>query len=173
LLVGASPQDPTPTQLAQIRGAIEAHTATRAGSQKGISTQPIFVRLFSPHVPDLSLVDLPGLTMTALTAQGQPKDIKEQIRAMVATYTSQSRTIILLVCPVGAATAAATHSASEQRRRHNRRPHNPHSHAPDAPGRAVAALRHAPTSRRTRRSSSRGSTTRAANGPSGCSRRWT
>ena len=72
--------DPTPTQLGQIRGAIEAHTATRAGTQKGVSTQPIFLRLYSPHVPNLSLVDLPGLTMTALTAQGQPKDIKEQIR---------------------------------------------------------------------------------------------
>ena len=40
--------------------------------------------------------------MTALTAQGQPKDIKEQIRAMVGAYISQSRTIILLICPARA-----------------------------------------------------------------------
>ena len=37
-----------------------------------MSSQPIFLRLFSPHVPNLSLVDLPGLTMTALTAHLTP-----------------------------------------------------------------------------------------------------
>ena len=40
--------------------------------------------------------------MTALTAQGQPKDIKEQIRNMVGAYISQQRTIILMVCPARA-----------------------------------------------------------------------
>ena len=40
--------------------------------------------------------------MTALTAQGQPKDIKQQIRSMVGSYISQARTIILLVCPARA-----------------------------------------------------------------------
>jgi len=94
--------DPTPDQLAKIRAAIDAQTATRAGTQKGVSTAPILMRLYSPHVPDLSLVDLPGLTMTALTAQGQPKDIKEQIRGMVGSYIAQERTIILMVCPARA-----------------------------------------------------------------------
>jgi GTP-binding protein EngB required for normal cell division len=94
--------DPTAAQLGQIRGAIEAQTDARAGSQKGVSDAPIFLRLHSPHVPNLSLVDLPGLTMTALTAQGQPKDIKEQIRKMVAAYIEPARTIILMVCPARA-----------------------------------------------------------------------
>ena len=40
--------------------------------------------------------------MTALTAQGQPKDIKQQIRTMVSDYISQARTIILMVCPARA-----------------------------------------------------------------------
>lgn len=94
--------DPTAAQLGQIRSAIEAQTEARAGSQKGVSDAPIFLRLHSPHVPNLSLVDLPGLTMTALTAQGQPKDIKEQIRRMVAAYIEPARTIILMVCPARA-----------------------------------------------------------------------
>jgi len=94
--------DPTPAQLERIRQAIETQTAARAGSQKGVSTEAIFLRLYSPHVPNLSLVDLPGLTMTALTAQGQPKDIKLQIRQMVASYIRQARTIILMVCPARA-----------------------------------------------------------------------
>ena len=67
-----------------------------------MTTQAIYLRLYSPHVPNLSLVDLPGLTMTALTAQGQPKDIKQQIRTMVSDYISQARTIILMVCPARA-----------------------------------------------------------------------
>ena len=91
--------DPTSAQMAQIRRAIESQTEARAGTQKGVSTEPIFLRLFSPHVPNLSLVDLPGLTMTALTAQGQPKNIKEQIRNMVSSYIAPQRTIILMVCP--------------------------------------------------------------------------
>mmetsp|Transcript_67239 Transcript_67239/g.133257 ORF Transcript_67239/g.133257 Transcript_67239/m.133257 type:complete len:454 (-) Transcript_67239:12-1373(-) len=94
--------EPTAAQLERIRGAIEARTEARAGGQKGVSHEAIFLRLFSPNVPNLSLVDLPGLTMTALTAQGQPKDIKVQIRQMVSNYISQSRTIILMVCPARA-----------------------------------------------------------------------
>jgi len=94
--------DPTPAQLECIRRNIEAQTEARAGGQKGVSTNAIFLRLFSPNVPNLSLVDLPGLTMTALTAQGQPKDIKAQIRNMVSSYISQQRTIILMVCPARA-----------------------------------------------------------------------
>ena len=47
--------DPTAAQLAGIRAAIETQTAKRAGTQKGVSTNPIFLRLFSPHVPNLNL----------------------------------------------------------------------------------------------------------------------
>ena len=94
--------DPKAAQLERIRKAIEAQTAARAGSQKGVTNEAIFLRLYSPHVPNLSLVDLPGLTMTALTAQGQPKDIKQQIRQMIASYIQPARTIILMVCPARA-----------------------------------------------------------------------
>lgn len=91
--------DPSAAELAQIRDAIEAQTAARAGHQKGVSHEPIFMRIYSPHVPNLSLVDLPGLTMTALTDQGQPRDIKMQVRQMITKYIEQERTIILMVCP--------------------------------------------------------------------------
>jgi len=90
--------DPTPPQLQQIRASIEAQTEARAGAQKGVSAAPIFVRYYSPNVPNLSLVDLPGLTMTALTDHGQPRDIKRQIRDMIAAYIRPERTIILMVC---------------------------------------------------------------------------
>lgn len=51
--------------------AARSQTEARAGSQKGVSSEPIFLRIYSPYVPNLSLVDLPGLTMTALTDKGQ------------------------------------------------------------------------------------------------------
>mmetsp|Transcript_17834 Transcript_17834/g.40976 ORF Transcript_17834/g.40976 Transcript_17834/m.40976 type:complete len:649 (-) Transcript_17834:603-2549(-) len=94
--------DPTAGQLAQIRTCIDEATEARAGKQKGVSADPIFLRIFSPHVPNLSLVDLPGMTMTALTDQGQPRDIKQQIRKMIGSYIQQERTIILMVCPARA-----------------------------------------------------------------------
>eukprot|EP00962_Isochrysis_galbana_P039542 scaffold14188_cov70-Isochrysis_galbana.AAC.1 len=80
----------------QIRACIEAQTEARAGSRKAVSSSPINVRYFSPNVPNLSLVDLPGLTMTALTDHGQPKDIKQQIRDMISAYIRPERTIILM-----------------------------------------------------------------------------
>jgi dynamin 1-like protein len=93
--------DPNPTaaEIEAIRRQIEVETEERAGNQKGISADPIFLKIFSPYVPDLSLVDLPGLTMTALTDQGQPQDIREQIQAMLAKYASSERSIILAVVP--------------------------------------------------------------------------
>ena len=33
-----------------------------AGQNKGVSKLPISLRIYSPHVLDLTLVDLPGLT---------------------------------------------------------------------------------------------------------------
>ena len=90
--------NPTISQLDQVRAAIDAATDVRAGKQKAVSSEPIFLKIFSPNVPNLSLVDLPGLTMTALTDAGQPKNIKLQIREMISTYIKPERTIILMVC---------------------------------------------------------------------------
>ena len=45
-----------------IRKEIEAETFRVAGQNKGISKLPIHLRIYSPNVLDLTLVDLPGLT---------------------------------------------------------------------------------------------------------------
>ena len=42
-------------------------------------TKEIVIRITSPDVPNLTLVDLPGLVMVACTDQGQPENIKEQL----------------------------------------------------------------------------------------------
>ena len=50
------------TDFGEIRKEIEQETFRVAGQNKGISKLPISLRIFSPEVLDLTLVDLPGLT---------------------------------------------------------------------------------------------------------------
>ena len=48
--------------FAQVRTEIEAHTTKLVGKEKNVSDQPIHLRIYSPHVLNLTLVDLPGIT---------------------------------------------------------------------------------------------------------------
>lgn len=50
------------TDFNEIRREIEAETARVAGQNKGISRSPINLKIYSPNVLNLTLVDLPGLT---------------------------------------------------------------------------------------------------------------
>src|SRR5581483_5323088 len=50
------------TDFTEIRREIEAETARVAGQNKGISRSPIQLKIYSPKVLNLTLVDLPGLT---------------------------------------------------------------------------------------------------------------
>ncbi len=45
-----------------VRKEIEDETHKIAGQNKGISSMPIIIRIFSPNVVDLNIVDLPGIT---------------------------------------------------------------------------------------------------------------
>ena len=47
--------------FAQVRREIEAETSRIAGNNKGINRQPINLKVFSPHVLSLTLVDLPQI----------------------------------------------------------------------------------------------------------------
>ena len=53
--------------FAQVKKEIETETARIAGHNKGINRQPINLKIFSPHVLSLTLVDLPGLTKVKCT----------------------------------------------------------------------------------------------------------
>lgn len=46
----------------KIRKEIEDQTDKLAGDNKGICKQPINLKIFSPNVVNLTLVDLPGIT---------------------------------------------------------------------------------------------------------------
>lgn len=89
--------EPTIIEIENIREEIENQTIKRAGKGCGISTKEIILKFYSPNVPNLSLIDLPGLTMVACTDRGQPKDIKDQIRSLVSKYIQSEKSLILAV----------------------------------------------------------------------------
>jgi dynamin 1-like protein len=90
---------PSESEVLAVQAEIERQTVRRAGQGMNVSMDAIHLRVSSPTVPILSLVDLPGLTMTALLDKGQPADIKLQIRNMVKTHIESERAIVLVVMP--------------------------------------------------------------------------
>ena len=91
--------DPTAEQKIEICSMIKQLTNQYAGDGMNITESPIYLRIYSPDIPNLSMVDLPGLTMVACTDKGQPKDIKDRIRNLVGKYISNKESIIMAVMP--------------------------------------------------------------------------
>lgn len=79
----------------EIRSEIIKETDAKTGKNLGISPIPINLRIYSPHVLTLTLVDLPGLTKVPVG--DQPKDIERQIRDMIMKFISKPNAIILSV----------------------------------------------------------------------------
>ncbi|KIK03826.1 hypothetical protein K443DRAFT_676483 [Laccaria amethystina LaAM-08-1] len=79
----------------KIRDEIVRDTEAKTGKNAGISPQPINLRIFSPNVLTLTLVDLPGLTKVPVG--DQPRDIEKQIRDMLMKYIIKPGCIILAV----------------------------------------------------------------------------
>nr|XP_061812293.1 dynamin-1-like protein isoform X5 [Nerophis lumbriciformis] len=94
------------TNFEEIRQEIEAETERISGMNKGISDEPIHLKVFSPNVVNLTLVDLPGITKVPVG--DQPKDIEIQIRELIVKYISNPNSIILAV------TAANTDMATSE-----------------------------------------------------------
>ncbi|KAK7167133.1 hypothetical protein R3I94_001512 [Phoxinus phoxinus] len=81
----------------EVRQEIEAETDRITGSNKGISPIPINLRVYSPHVLNLTLIDLPGMTKVAVG--DQPHDIEHQIRDMILQFINRESCLILAVTP--------------------------------------------------------------------------
>ncbi|OWZ06196.1 Dynamin [Phytophthora megakarya] len=79
----------------EIRKEIEKETDRMTGKNKGISNKSINLKVFSPHVLNLTLVDLPGITKVPVG--DQPVNIEEQIRDMCTEFISNPNSIILAV----------------------------------------------------------------------------
>uniref|UniRef100_A0A3Q2FG90 Interferon-induced GTP-binding protein Mx n=1 Tax=Cyprinodon variegatus TaxID=28743 RepID=A0A3Q2FG90_CYPVA len=85
------------TDFDEIRQEIETETIRLTGSNKGISPVPITLKIYSPHVLNLTLVDLPGITK--MPVGDQPADIEYQIRDMIMQYICKENCLILAVTP--------------------------------------------------------------------------
>jgi dynamin 1-like protein len=83
--------------FSEVKREIEAETARIAGNNKGINRQPINLKIYSPHVLSLTLVDLPGLTKVPIG--DQPTDIEKQTRNLITEYIAKPNSIILAVSP--------------------------------------------------------------------------
>ncbi|XP_028998901.1 dynamin-2-like isoform X1 [Betta splendens] len=81
----------------EVRQEIEAETERLTGSNKGISPIPINLRVYSPNVLNLTLIDLPGMTKVAVG--DQPLDIEHQIRDMLLQFITKESCLILAVTP--------------------------------------------------------------------------
>eukprot|EP01105_Mastigella_eilhardi_P006336 TRINITY_DN1794_c0_g3_i3.p1 TRINITY_DN1794_c0_g3~~TRINITY_DN1794_c0_g3_i3.p1 ORF type:complete len:826 (-),score=244.31 TRINITY_DN1794_c0_g3_i3:340-2817(-) len=79
----------------EIRDEIVAETDRLTGKNKGISGYPIRLKIFSPYVVNLTLVDLPGITR--IPVGDQPSDIEVQVKKMVLEFISKPNAIILAV----------------------------------------------------------------------------
>ncbi|BAM42235.1 dynamin [Theileria orientalis strain Shintoku] len=79
------------------RENIQTLTNERAGTNKGVVDDPIVLSVYSPDCPDLSLIDLPGVTRVPLKNSDQTDDIEALTKDMIMRYASDPRTIILAV----------------------------------------------------------------------------
>ncbi|XP_066226246.1 interferon-induced GTP-binding protein Mx2 [Saccopteryx leptura] len=93
----------------------EIHRAQNiiAGDGIGISHELINLEITSSDVPDLTLIDLPGITRVAVG--NQPQDIGLQIKTLIKKYIQRQQTINLVVvpCNVDIATTEALSMAQE------------------------------------------------------------
>ncbi|KAH7421681.1 hypothetical protein KP509_13G070800 [Ceratopteris richardii] len=88
------------TDFSLIRKEIEAETEREIGSNKGISEKQIRLKIFSPNVLTITLVDLPGITKVPVG--DQPSDIEARVRTMILSYIKHETCIILAVSPANA-----------------------------------------------------------------------
>jgi len=85
-----------------VRQQIIQLTDKIAGTNKNIVNVPIILTIYSSTCPDLTLVDLPGITRIPLHNSGQPENIEEITKNMALHYVKEPRTIILAVVPANA-----------------------------------------------------------------------
>jgi hypothetical protein len=60
--------------MTEVKDSIVALTEKIAGNSKNIVDKPIVLNIYSPTCPDLTLIDLPGITRIPIA--GQDKNIE-------------------------------------------------------------------------------------------------
>ena len=75
-------------------------TQENVESKNTVVNKPIYLSITSNKVPNLTLIDLPGITKVAV--QGQSDEICKDIDNLVDEYIEKPNTIILAVSPANA-----------------------------------------------------------------------
>ena len=84
-----------------VRAEIEAETNRTLGlGSKAVSSEPIMLSVRSPNVPNLTLVDMPGLTKVATS--DQPVSIVRDIEEMAKAFIAPPNVVIVAVSPANA-----------------------------------------------------------------------
>ncbi|EHB16740.1 Interferon-induced GTP-binding protein Mx1 [Heterocephalus glaber] len=81
----------------KVEGAVIKAQNFITGTRLGIKDELISLEISSPSVPDLTLIDLPGITRVAVG--NQPEDIGCQIKRLIMKYIEKAETINLVVVP--------------------------------------------------------------------------
>ncbi|RXN28941.1 Mx [Labeo rohita] len=90
-------KDPTEIENAVLNGLYFNAQIVLAGKGEGISHEMITLEIQSSDVPDLTLIDLPGIARVA--TGNQPKDIEKQIKDLIEKFIKRQETISLVVVP--------------------------------------------------------------------------
>ncbi|XP_059414810.1 interferon-induced GTP-binding protein MxE-like [Carassius carassius] len=97
----------------EVENAVLYAQGVLAGNGEGISHEMITLEIQSCDVPDLTLIDLPGIAR--VPTGNQPKDIDKQIKDLIEKFIQRQETISLVVVPanVDIATTEALQMASK------------------------------------------------------------
>lgn len=96
-ITSPSPADGERIRLADVGAKVEEMTARLAGRGIGVVPNPIYLSVYRANSPDLTLVDLPGITRNPVG--DQPRDIYQQIKAMIYQFIQPETAVILNVMP--------------------------------------------------------------------------
>ena len=81
----------------KIEALTEALLLARGGTATFEAEHSIVIDLIAPSVPDLTVIDLPGIVRTQV--KGQTGDVMKDVDRLLDRYLKQERTIILCVIP--------------------------------------------------------------------------
>ena len=66
-----------------------------SGKVAGVIHDVLTTEVYSYHVPNINLIDLPGIMAAAIP--GEPEDIMDQTRSLVESYLTQAHSLVLAV----------------------------------------------------------------------------
>ena len=82
-----------------IKNAILHFQNNHAGNSLNISNDEIVIRISSNQMPNLTIIDLPGMISLHQSDKGQSESIVDDIKELIKHYIIQKNTIILAIMP--------------------------------------------------------------------------